>query len=108
MTDKISWPSLPTTGFIAGRSATTEDVDAGRAVFALKSADKYIGEPLDLDIPQYAIHTDQDSGKRTPVVVVQVETNGDIVAVGCISAEDGSAMAGLMQEFELLGTSTPS
>ena len=108
MTRDINWPELPTSGYICGRSATTEDVDSGVAVFALKSGDDYVGEPVDVDVPQYAIHVNQDTSERTPVVVTQVEKSGEVTFVGCLSVVDGSAMAGLMHEFQLLGTDVPA
>lgn len=50
-----SWPSLPTTGFIKGRPATEQDIDDGNAVFVASGPNgKVLGQPIDIDIPQYA------------------------------------------------------
>jgi len=50
--------------------ATQEDVDAGLAVFAVTNDDSQL---LDVKLPCCAIHTDQQTGKKTPVIVVQAE-----------------------------------
>jgi hypothetical protein len=55
---------------LTGRAATQEDVGAGRAVFAASGAES---KPIDLKLPRCAIHTDQQTGKKTPVIVVQAE-----------------------------------
>ncbi|MEO1543503.1 MAG: hypothetical protein AAFR75_05720, partial [Pseudomonadota bacterium] len=106
--EPAAWPALPEIGYISGRAATTEDVDAGNAVFALKAGDEYIGEPVQIEIPQYAFHADSDTGEKTPVVVVQAETDGDVTAIGFRYISDGSTGVGLIGEFELLGQQKPS
>src|SRR5215831_283757 len=46
--EKKAWPELPTSGFVAGRQATEEDVKAGNAVFVLRSGGRLVGTPLKL------------------------------------------------------------
>ena len=106
--DEIVWPDLPQSGFLVGRSATTEDLDNGTAVFTLKTNGKYVGHPVNVEIPQYAIHTDEETGSRTPVVIVQVETNGEVTAVGYRDVRDWSDGIGLFHEFDFLGKNRPS
>ncbi len=103
----FDWPALPETGFLTGRAATTEDVDSGIAVFALKIDDKYVGEPLDIDIPQYAFHIDEESGVETPVIIIQAETNGAVSALGYKSLGGTETGVGLLKEFHLLGLEPP-
>src|SRR5882672_9846635 len=65
--DLAHWRETPC---LTGRAATQDDVGAGRAVFAAPGADS---KPIDLKLPRCAIHTDQQTGKKTPVIVVQAE-----------------------------------
>ena len=58
----ISWPALPSTGFVSGRAATKQDVERGDAAFALESNGKAEGRPLDVKIPQYALLRDEKGG----------------------------------------------
>ena len=99
-----NWPPLPNDGFIAGRAATKEDVDAGRAVFVAAVAGKVIGKPLSVAIPQYAWH--KEGEKRTQVIVIQVEDANGKRIVGAKTL-DGGYMAGFIEEFEMLGTKAP-
>ena len=103
----MAWPELPATGFIRGRAATEADVEAGNAAFVLKVEDEYIGKPLKIDIPQYAIHSDPESGTKTAGIVIQAEAGGDQKLVGLLVLRDESFLAGTMPEFKLLGTKKP-
>ena len=67
----VTWPSLPSDGYIRGRPATEADIEAGRAVFVAADGDRVIGRPLPITIPQYAYFLDE--GKRVPAIVVQAE-----------------------------------
>ncbi|MDN3517518.1 hypothetical protein QWY84_07855 [Aquisalimonas lutea] len=54
------WPPLPEDGFISGRAAEQQDLEAGNAVFVAAVDGVSIGEPIDIIIPQYAFHIEQD------------------------------------------------
>lgn len=84
--------------FIKNTPATQEDVQAGKAFF---SGDP-LGIPIDIEIPQYALHTDEE-GKETQVIVIQAEQVNDLRIFGARIVEDGTDFAGLEQEFMLLG-----
>lgn len=103
----VSWPALKNYKFITGRAATEKDVSEDRAVFVLKSGDTPIGHPLPISIPQYAIHVDGDTKHRTPCVLIQAEGAGNQKYGGCRSVSDGKFLAGLISEFELLGSNVP-
>ena len=96
------WPSLPTTGFLSGRPATQQDVSDGNALFVAERAGKIIGVPLTIDIPQYAVHVDRESGVRKRVILLQAERAEGIEMVGYrdLAGEHGIAT---LAEFELLG-----
>lgn len=67
------WPNLPSKNFLAGRAASQDDVNEGRAVFVLAQDGVVVGRPIDIAIPQYAL---MDGGPSRPpiwVVVVQAE-----------------------------------
>lgn len=93
--DLAHWRETPC---LRGRAATQEDVGAGRAVFAAPGAD---AKPIDLKLPRCAIHTDEETGKRTPVIVVQAE---DVRGLKTVGYRDLSGSEGvcLLSELELL------
>ncbi len=108
LADTIAWPDLPETCFVSGRSATTADVDSGCAAFLIDVKGKPAGTPIKLDIPQYAMHVDEASGKETPVILIQAEQNGEIKAVGYKELGTDQLGAALLREVRLLGTQKPS
>ncbi|NVZ50072.1 hypothetical protein HX792_06990 [Pseudomonas sp. B6002] len=105
--EAITWPDLPTTCFVSGRSATSTDVDTGCAAFLINVKGKAAGTPIKLDIPQYALHVDEATGKQTPVIIIQAEENGDIKAVGYKELGTDQLGAALLREVRLLGTQKP-
>nr|WP_245229120.1 hypothetical protein [Pseudomonas sp. PvP025] len=105
--DAIVWPDLPQSCFVSGRSATNEDVDSGCAAFLINVKGKAAGTPIALDIPQYAMHMDETSGKETPVIIIQAEENGDVKAVGYRELGTDQLGAALLREVRLLGTQKP-
>jgi len=104
----ISWPDLPQSCFVSGRSATSIDVDSGCAAFLINVKGKAAGTPIKLDIPQYAMHVDETTGKETPVIIIQAEENGEIKAVGYRELGSDQLGAALLREVRLLGTQKPS
>lgn len=105
--DAIAWPDLPKTCFVSGRSATSADVDTGCAAFLINVKGQAAGTPIPLDIPQYALHVDETSGKETPVIIIQAEENGEIKAVGYRELGTDQLGAALLREVRLLGTQKP-
>jgi len=83
---------------LTGRAATQDDVGAGRAVFAAPGAD---AKPIDLKLPRCAIHVDQETGKKTPVIVVQAEDARGNKTIG-YRFLSGAAGVCLLSELELL------
>ncbi|MPQ86302.1 hypothetical protein F0170_21335 [Pseudomonas sp. MAFF 730085] len=106
--DTIAWPDLPNTCFVSGRPATSTDVDTGCAAFLINVKGKAAGTPIKLDIPQYALHVDEATGKETPVIIIQAEENGDIKAVGYKELGNDQLGAALLREVRLLGTKKPT
>jgi len=85
-----------------GRVATLDDVQAGRAVFALGDTERPY--PLDMDLPQPAIWWDEDGEK--PVIIVQAEahTNDEdeeMEVLGLILPDGDGALA-LMEDVDLV------
>lgn len=100
----LVWPSLPQAGFVVGRVATKADVESGSAVFVAEKDGTPVSKPLKIAVPQYAWH--KDGSRKSAVIVIQAEeANGQ----GMIGAKtlSGSYMAGLLEEFELLGSAPP-
>jgi hypothetical protein len=73
-------------------------VAAGRAVFAAPGAGS---RPIDLNLPRCAIHTEEETGRKTPVIIVQAEEIGGMKTIGyrMMSGDDGAC---LLSELELL------
>ncbi|HUD40734.1 MAG TPA: hypothetical protein VMR06_01930 [Dokdonella sp.] len=101
----LVWPPLPSSGFVAGRPATQDDVDAGNALFLLGDGTRSSGEPMAIDIPQYALFDDE--GIITVVVVVQAESEAGRSQIGA-RKPDGTPLIGLLDEFKLVGTQPQS
>lgn len=88
-----------------GRVATEEDVNNGHAVFILKDNDgEHIGEPMAIDIPQFCIHTDEDTGEKTTQVLIQAEQADDKQYCGLVDIEKENYSVCLRFEIELLGS----
>ena len=103
----VLWPDLSTIKYVAQRSATESDINDGAAVFILQTEGVSIGTPLDINVPQYAIHTDENSGEKTNVVIIQAEEANGQQVFGALIFDTNEYMAGLSNEFELLGQTAP-
>ncbi|KND47082.1 MAG: hypothetical protein AB199_01480 [Parcubacteria bacterium C7867-004] len=89
--------------FIKGIPATENDVKEGRAVFFVDPG----GNPIDMDIPQYAWHIDNETKQSTLWIIVQAEEQGGVRVFGAVDPETGGNFAGLDNEFLLIGRKLP-
>jgi hypothetical protein len=106
----MTWPPLPTTGFIASRPATVDDVDRGSAVFCQQADDAEPSEPFDVEVPQYAVWHEAD-GADVPAILVQAErhiTDPDGDAVFGLRTLDGREVVANSGEVSLLGEQIPT
>ena len=106
----MTWPTLPTSGFIASRPATVDDVDRGGAVFCQQADDDEPREPLDVEVPQYAIWHEA-AGADVPAILVQAErhiTDPDGDAVFGLRTLDGREVVANSGEVSLLGEQVPT
>lgn len=106
----MTWPTLPTTGFTAGRPATVDDVDRGSAVFCQQVDDAEPSEPFDVKVPQYAIWHEAD-GADMPAILVQAErhiADPDGDAVFGLRTLDGREVVADSSEVSLLGEQVPT
>jgi hypothetical protein len=101
------WPDLPEKGFIKGRAATLDDIASNNAAFVLQSNGVPVGIPLPIEIPQYAMHIDVDTGRRTPGIIVQAEVDGPRKVVALCTIPDNGIIVAMLSECELLGTERP-
>ena len=101
------WPDLSTVKYVSARPATEDDINNGAAVFLLQSEGVQIGTPIDIVIPQYAIHTDGESGEKNKVIIIQAEEASGQEVYGAVLIETDEFMAGLANEFVLLGQPKP-
>ena len=53
LAETITWPDLPKTCFVSGRSATSVDIDSGCAAFTLNVQGKPAGSPIKVDAVSY-------------------------------------------------------
>jgi hypothetical protein len=93
--DLGKWRETPC---LAGRPATQADVAAGRAVFSTSGGES---RPIDLGLPRCALHSDQATGKKTPVIIIQAEEAKGLKIVG-YRLLGGGYGACLLSELELL------
>ena len=99
----VTWPDLPTEGFLAGRIATAEDVALGRAQFAIGSDAG--AEHIDIVIPQYAIL--RDEGVQLPGIVLQAEAAQGMRVAAFRPLDGGNTTIVLVDSLELLGQERP-
>ncbi|TPG13488.1 hypothetical protein EAH87_17360 [Sphingomonas koreensis] len=100
--DRVSWPDLPTKGFIKERLATVEDVDRGDAVFSTNGA----GHVVSVVIPQYAYWRDE-KGAKHPRILVQAEGAPNGLTMVGLRDFAGNESVATLPEVELLGTRKP-
>lgn len=105
---KMTWPSLTQFSATTGRAATAKDVDNGSAVFVLSNSGKPIGTPINIVLPQYALHVDSETGVKTPCIVIQAEQANGQKLIGAYLLPEMELFAGLYSEFVLLGTNIPT
>ncbi|WP_159457568.1 hypothetical protein [Brevundimonas sp. SH203] len=101
---EAEWPALPTEAFVSRRIANETDMKEGRAVFTVPMASSRA--PLAINIPQYALWTDE-KGVRHRVIVVQAErtSTGDVVGLRDASGAD---VVATLSELQLLGRVEPT
>ena len=103
----VTWPELPKDCFVRARPATQADMTRGCAAFVIGKAGTPGSTALDIQIPQYAWHVDQASGKRSPVILIQAEESSGIKAVGYKEVNSPGLGAALLSEMIPLGTGKP-
>ncbi len=100
-----TWNQLPT---FTGRVATPEDVDAGKAVFAL--GDTFNGRPIEGEWPQCGIWFDDDD-EEFAVVIVQAESHdteeGETMEVLGLVLPDGRTAIALADDVDEVANTDP-
>ena len=98
----MEWPNINSFEATIGRLATAEDTHENRASFLLTSNGKRIGEPINLRLPRFAWHLDEESEKKRRTVVSQAEEADGKRYFGGWLLDDEVQIVGFEQEFELL------
>lgn len=101
---EVMWPNLSNIGHIKGRVATEDDVNKGNAVFILESEGQSIGNPIDIELPQYGFMIDEDTKEKTACVIIQAEWADDKKYLGAYDFKTEQFMMGFHSDFVLLGT----
>ncbi|HHI92244.1 MAG TPA: hypothetical protein ENK04_01845 [Gammaproteobacteria bacterium] len=106
----MKWPDLNSCKFVTGRTATEQDLMEGKATFLLKSGNETLSTPLEIEIPQYALHINKSNNEETPGIIIQAEKTCDgQELVGFIPAHSQAPVTTSLHEFRLLGkTNHPS
>lgn len=104
----MPWPDLSTIKFVSNRLATEEDLAQGAAVFLMKPDNQNPGVPINIALPQYAIHTDERTGEKSNVVVIQAEEANNQQIFGALVIATNTHLAGMSSEFLLLGDNKPN
>jgi len=103
--DVDDWTRLPA---FTGAVATLEDVQAGRAVFAL--GDTTDPRPLDMPLPQPVIWWDEDGEQAA--VAVQAESHetaeGETMEVLGLILPDGGGAVALVEDVDLVDDTDPT
>jgi hypothetical protein len=86
--DLNNWNKIP---FLKGRVANDEDIKFGRAIFMVEGDEH---EPIHIEIPALAFQTDEETGERRKVVMIQAERVGtdEVVGIRYIDGGDGVCM----------------
>jgi len=100
----LTWPDLPETGFIVGRTANRDAVQAGNAIFVLEQDGVPASRPSTVLIPQYAYHVERSTGKGTPCIIVQAEEFRGVQMIGARDFINNKDLVDLSGNFVLLGT----
>ena len=109
MKDSVTWPDLPTKGFIRGRAASKDDITKGNAAFVLADQDgNPRGKPIDIEIPQYCYHINAETRRRSPAILIQAEQDNHGRQLVAIQQIGGGNMVCLLAELELLGKDRPN
>ena len=104
----MKWPDLNSCNFIAGRTATEQDIIEGKAAFLLKSGNEILGTPLEIEIPQYALHINKNNNEETPGIIIQAEKADDgLELAGFVPVHSQAPVTTLLHEFRLLGKNKP-
>jgi hypothetical protein len=102
--EKTMWPPLPVKGFIVGRPATQDDLTKGDAAFVLG-----VSAALQIEIPQYAYHIEEQTGKRLAGIIIQAERTPDGKELAAMQpVAGGGYMVAMLSEFKLLGKQPPN
>jgi len=62
---------------------------------------------MSIEIPQYAIHVEEGTGKQTPVIIIQAEEHNGIQTIGYRIVGSSEVGICLLRELRLLGTKKP-
>ena len=92
----------------AGAVATLDDVQAGRAVFAL--GDTGDAHPIDMELPQPVIWWDEDGEQGAVAVQAERHTGPDgerLEVLGLILPDGGSVVA-LLEDVDLVDDTDPT
>ena len=86
--DLANWKTTP---HVSGRVATELDITFGRAVFCIPEG----STPESIPLPACGIQKDSESGKETPVVIIQAEKAAGEVVLGVRYLQGGNGMCSL-------------
>lgn len=103
--DADDWSRLSA---FTGAVATLDDVQAGRAVFAL--GDTTEPRPIDMDLPQPVIWWDEDGEQGAVAVQAELHTGpgGEQMEVLGLILPDGDSVIALLEDVDLVDDTDPT
>ena len=103
LAQETKWPDLSAFKHVTGRVAKEADIANQSAIFVLKNEGKYIGTPIHIALPQYAIYTDGETNQKSKVVIIQAESAHGMNMYGAIDIRSGKGIVSTDTDFKLLG-----
>ena len=101
MWEKVNLNTWKTTPCISGKVATEEDIKNGIAVFSIPTG----SSPYEIDLPLCGIQVNEESGERTPCIVIQMEHHDGAVIIG-VRYLDGGNGVGTNNDIEIYAEPT--
>lgn len=92
----------------AGRLATLDDVQAGRAVFAIGETSS--AHPIDMELPQPVIWWEDDGEQAAIAIQAESHENaeGEVMEVLGLILPDGEGVVALLEDVDLVDDNDPT
>ncbi len=90
-----NWKDIP---IFAGRLATKNDVESGKALFCTIEAN---GKLCEMDLPFCAFYTEKKTGEKVPIIAFQAEIANNEVIIGATEV-NGETIVCTLSDLEIV------